>query len=264
MNFSTMSRNAFSALDMSDDDEEEVQLSNRIGSKSGKKGPGSSSVANSNPVTNKPNRGVKSEKSVNKNRGGRAPGTTRRREKDRHVSGTGRGKGVKKGGAGAHNWGTGTENVEGDNNENDPDQAEDAENEEEYVPGISYDEWQAQQQKNTNSEAFKALEKPSVRSDFKGAKVLKKTEGEAILLPEGQKKQKKKKKQVRKQFIDANITVNNGDSGNDRPPRRDRRNGGGRGGRGNDRSRGRGGRGGRSGRGQGIKLNNANEFPALG
>ena len=32
-----MSRNAFSALDMSDDDEEEVQLSNRIGSKSGKK-----------------------------------------------------------------------------------------------------------------------------------------------------------------------------------------------------------------------------------
>ena len=76
-----MSRNAFSALDMSDDDEEEVQISNRIGSKSGKKGPGGSSVANSNPVTNKPTRGVKSEKSVNKNRGGRVPSTTRRRKK---------------------------------------------------------------------------------------------------------------------------------------------------------------------------------------
>ena len=59
------------------------------------------------------------------------------------------------------------------------------------------------------------------------------------------KRNKEKEKQVRKQFIDANITVNNGDSGNDRPLRRDRRNGGGRGGRGNDRSRGRGGRGGR-------------------
>ena len=99
-----MARNAFSALDMSDDEDEEVQLSNKIGSKSTKKATGSS----------KPARSVKSEKSVNKNRGGKAAGTTKKREKDRHVSGTGRGKGVKKGGAGAHNWGTGSENVEGD------------------------------------------------------------------------------------------------------------------------------------------------------
>ena len=34
-----MARNAFSALSMSDDDEDEVQLSNKIGSKQGKKGP---------------------------------------------------------------------------------------------------------------------------------------------------------------------------------------------------------------------------------
>ena len=96
---------------------------------------------------------------------------------------------------------TGTENVEGDNNENDPDQAEDVENEEEYVPGISYDEWQAQQQKNTNSEAFKALEKPSVRSDFKGAKVLKKTEGRSHPSPGRPKETKEKEKQVRKHLL---------------------------------------------------------------
>ena len=54
-----------------------------------------------NPVTNKPNRGVKSEKSVNKNRG---DGTWyhEKKRKDRHVSGTGEAK-VSKGGAGAHN-----------------------------------------------------------------------------------------------------------------------------------------------------------------
>ena len=128
-----MSRNAFSALDI-DDDEEEVQVSNRIGSKSGKKGPAGSSAANSNPVTNKPNRGV-TWKGCEQEPWWKGTWYHEKKKKDRHVSGTGRGKGVKKGGAGAHNWGTGTEDVEGDSNENDPDQTEDAENEEAYVPG---------------------------------------------------------------------------------------------------------------------------------
>ena len=172
---------------------------------------------------------------------------------------------MKKGGAGAHNWGTGTENLDGEGGDGAGEEDENAENQEDSAPpGISYDEWQAQQSKNTNSEAFKVLEKPKTKSDFKGAKLLKKTDGEAVLLPEGQKKAKKKKNQAKKQFIDANITVKNSDSG-DRPPRRDRgdrRNGGGRG-RGGNKGRGNRG-GGRSSRGQGIKLNNANEFPALG
>ena len=260
-----MARNAFSALSMSDDDEDEVQLSNKIGSKQGKKGPSGSRSANANPVSGKSRQGAKSEKSVNKNRGGKSAGTTKKREKDRHVSGTGRGRGVKKGGAGAHNWGTGTENLDGEGGDGAGEEDENAENQEDSAPpGISYDEWQAQQSKNTNSEAFKVLEKPKTKSDFKGAKLLKKTDGEAVLLPEGQKKAKKKKNQAKKQFIDANITVKNSDSG-DRPPRRDRgdrRNGGGRG-RGGNKGRGNRG-GGRSSRGQGIKLNNANEFPALG
>jgi len=249
-----MARNAFSALDMSDDEDEEVQLSNKIGSKPTKKASGSSKPARGN---------AKSEKSVNKNRGGKAVGTTKKREKDRHVSGTGRGKGVKKGGAGAHNWGTGSENVEGDGAYvAGDDDGENAESQEDNSPpGISYDEWQAQQRKNTDSEAFKTLKTRKADTNFAGAKLLKKTDGDAVLLPEGQKKQKKKKKQAKKQFIDANITVKNTDTG-DRPPRRDRgdrRNGGGRG-RGGDRK----GRGGRGNRGQGIKLNSANEFPALG
>ena len=62
-----MARNAFSALDMSDDDEDEVQLSNKIGSKQGKKGPSGSRSANANPVSGKSRQGAKSEKSVNKN-----------------------------------------------------------------------------------------------------------------------------------------------------------------------------------------------------
>ena len=89
-----MARNAFSALDLSDDEEETPRVNRSR--KTGQSAPkvGGSTRSDNLPVGGKGKRGVKSEKSTNKQRGGRPAGTTKKREFDRHVSGTGRGRGA--------------------------------------------------------------------------------------------------------------------------------------------------------------------------
>lgn len=253
-----MARNAFSALDLSDDDEEETPRVNRS-RKTGQTAPKVSSSTRSDnlPVGNKGRRGVKSEKSTNKQRGGRAPGTTKKREFDRHVSGTGRGRGAKKGGAGAHNWGKdGAEADPIDTAENNEETVEDAQ-EDDSPPGISYEEWQAQEaERLAGLDAFKPKQKKKVDTDFGGRKLVKRSEGEARF--EAAPKKAKKKKEVKQKnlFLDAKITVQSSD---DRPQRRENR-------RGNRDGRGRGGRNAKGQRGGGkvLKLNDTNAFPALG
>lgn len=260
-----MARNAFSALDLSDDEEETPRVS-RSRKTVGQSAPKLAGTTRSDnlPAGNKARRGVKSEKSSNKQRGGRPAGTTKKREFDRHVSGTGRGRGVKKGGGGAHNWGKdGVETAVADASE-DIDEADDAEAEDEGPTGISYAEWQAQEaERLAGLDAFKPKQKKKVNTDFEGRKMVKRSEGEARW--EAAPKKAKKKKEIKQKnlFLGANITVQSSD---DRPQRRDRDDR-----RGNrDDRRGRGGRGGRGGKGQrggntrSLKLNDTNAFPALG
>lgn len=263
-----MAMNAFSALDLSDDEEEDVSQTRRTTSSRNvttkvPSRPLGSTKSDNLPDPKSKSRSVKSEKSTNKQRGARGAGTTKKREFDRHVSGNGAKRGVKKGGAGAHNWGT--EGVEGDasimegDDENAVEEAAD-----EGPPGISYEEWQAaEKERLASSEAFKPLAKRTVKSDFAGAKVMKKGDGEAIFVAESKKSKKQKEVKQKNLFLGANITVK--DSNADERPYERRR--GGRGGD-NGRRGGKGGsgrRGGRGGKAGGkVDLLDKKAFPALG
>ena len=92
----------FAILDSSDDEDTNSRARSSIKSKTVAVSKG---TQNDSIPTGKI-KGVKSQGRNKEQRGGRTAGTTRKREKDRHVSGTGRSKGQAKGGAGAHNWGT--------------------------------------------------------------------------------------------------------------------------------------------------------------
>ena len=101
---------AFAILGSSDDEESTVQTSRtRVKSTKKKVASGSRGTQNDSIPTRKI-KGVKSQGRNKEQRGGQLKGTTRKREKDRHVSGTGRGKGqAKDGAAGNNNWGIGDE-----------------------------------------------------------------------------------------------------------------------------------------------------------
>ena len=264
-----MARNAFSALGLSDDEDDTPRVT-KPRKTTGQGAPKVSNRSDNLPAGNRgTRRGVKSEKNGNKQRGGRPAGTTKKREFDRHVSGTGRGRGVKKGGGGAHNWGKDGAEATGADASDDVDEIVEAEAEDEGPAGISYADWQAQEaERLAGLDAFKPKQKKKVNTDFEGRKMVKRSEGEARW--EAAPKKSKKKKEIKQKnlFLGANITVQSSD---DRPQRRDRddRRGGNRddrrGGNRDDR-RGRGGGGGNSQRGgnRSLKLNDTNAFPALG
>ncbi|KAL3763496.1 hypothetical protein ACHAWU_009180, partial [Discostella pseudostelligera] len=166
-------------------------------------------VEPSKVVNQRPN---KDDRKGRGGRGGRGPPRDGKRTHDRR-SGTGRGKEIKKGGGGGHNWGSDqndakkaegavTEGKEDENGmeltETEPVAEEEVE-EEEVVEAkepepedntMSYDEYLAQKSR-PDSEAFKPLEERAVDNEFAG-KVSAKKETEDFLVMGGGKQPKKK------------------------------------------------------------------------
>ncbi len=210
-------------------------------------------------------------------RGGRVPSRDGKRTHDRR-SGTGRGKEIKKGGGGGHNWGSDqndakkaegavTEGKEDDaiaavGEENDPV----AEEEEVVVEAkepepedntMSYDEYLAQKAR-PDTEAFKPLEERAVENEFAGKAAAKK-ETEDFLVMGGGKHPKKKgsgKKEKETLVLDfkvkSAISDDRGDRGGGGRREGGRRSDGGRNGGDRRDSGRREGRGGRDGRGGGA------------
>lgn len=198
------------------------------------------------------NRGKTNTKKVTNDkrgqRGGKARGTTTKREKDRHVSGTGRSKGTAKNGAGSRNWGTDKDELAGQQDA----AKETAEGDEEAAPAepeepdntVTYAEYMASQGGSKKQEtASQVQEKPKIEAMFEVNKV--------------KKVRKKKVKKVQTLQLAFKF-----DAQEDAAPKRDQNRGGDRGGnRGGDRGGNRGGdrgdrrggnnRGGRGGRGGG-------------
>mmetsp|Transcript_11112 Transcript_11112/g.24481 ORF Transcript_11112/g.24481 Transcript_11112/m.24481 type:complete len:305 (+) Transcript_11112:319-1233(+) len=205
-------------------------------------------------------------------RGGRAPARDGKRAYDRK-SGTGRGKEVKKGGGGGHNWGSDQNDAkkaegpvtEGKEDANTPEVKEKEvvvaavveEPEPEPVDNtISYDDYVASKAR-PDSAAFKALESRDIENEFAG-KAASKYEEKEFLVMGGAKQPKKKgtgKKEKEILVLDFKIkSAITEDKGAGRDRDRGER-GEGRGGRGGgDRGRRDGGRGGdRGGRGGGDR-----------
>lgn len=229
---------------------------------------------------------------------GRRPG---KREFDRH-SGTGRGKEIKKQGAGGHNWGKEGEILDDanvgarDDDENANNDGEEVEPEEEVIE-FSLDEYNEQLKEKRSGDAFKKLENRSVSSDAIEGKVLKNERNvETNFIMAGGPKEKKNRNRKQgarkgKQLAFEGRIRSENDDGDDRGGYRSGRGGyrgggrGGRGGRGSfrregssDGGRGRGGRrGGRGDRGRGssrgrgsynkdagLNVTDQSAFPALG
>jgi hypothetical protein len=223
-------------------------------------------------------------------RGGRKPGTTRKREFDRHVSGTGRGRneGSKKDGAGKGNWGkAGEENDAAADYADYGDDDNDAEvNTEPEVPSISFAEYEAAEaEKLASNEAFKKVEarKSSDAAEFNGKETAtKKGKDEDYVPAKAKGKSRKKGKATKKNILTSisfRVESETDKSSSDFNRGRGGGRSGGRGGRGGSRggrggSRGgrggpRGGRGrsgnGRSGNGGGrVNTGSNQDFPSLG
>lgn len=226
-------------------------------------------------------------------RGSRPPARDGKRTHDRR-SGTGRGRDVKKGGGGGHNWGSNQNDAkkaegpvtEGKEDVNTPESedatvAETEEKEEEKEPEpeedktLSYEEYLAQKAL-PDSEAFKPLESREVDNEFAGKAAAKK-ETEDFLVMGGGKGPRKKgsgKKEKEKLVLDFKVksAITEDRGGGRRDGKRDggRRDSGRSGNRGGDRggrrdrgSRGGGGGGGGGGRSSRINTNDASAFPSL-
>lgn len=226
-------------------------------------------VVEPSKVETRPSRNDRDKKG---GRAGRVPARDGKRAYERR-SGTGRGKEIKKGGGGGHNWGS--EQIDAKKAEGGVDDAnnpaeeetekeaveEDATGEEEKNPArepepedntMSYDEYLATKA-TPDLEVFKPLEERKVDNEFAGkAATMKETED--FLVMGGGKQPKKKgsaKKEPEKLVLDFKIKsaiTDERDGGGRREGRRDGGGGrdGGRGGRreGGERRDGRGGRGG--------------------
>ncbi len=223
-------------------------------------------------------------------RGGRAPVRDGKRAYDRQ-SGTGRGKEIKKGGGGAHNWGNEKNPAEltaeaqevATGEEAAPVVVEDVEPEPEPEDNtLSYEEYLAQKAR-PDHEAFAPLKERSAAEEdfFNKAAAKAKAEEEEYFSTGKQKRKggkgKKEEEEGDKPVVELGFRVESG-SANDRGGRGGRgggrgRDGGGRGGgreggRGGGRGRegGRGGRGGGRGAGRGGRgINPLDEkaFPSL-
>lgn len=219
-------------------------------------------------------------------RGGRGPRNARdgKRTYDRR-SGTGRGKEIKKGGGGGHNWGSDKNEArknEGPVDDKNPsaDADEEVVNEEVVIPEpepepedntMTMEEFLAvKSSKAAGEDLFGSKDERALEDEFSGKKTHTVVTDENFLVMGSGKSLRKKNNKKEVQKLDINFKFV---STNDSRPRReesDGRRGGGRGrGRHNDRrggGRGRGGRGGgrrSGGRGGGLKVDDANAFPTL-
>jgi plasminogen activator inhibitor 1 RNA-binding protein len=242
-------------------------------------------VVEPSKVEKRPNKG---DRNTRGGRNQRPPARDGKRQYDRR-SGTGRGREVKKGGGGGHNWGSNQNDAkkaegpvtEGNEEANTPEETateEKAEEEVEEQPEpepedttMSYEEYLATKAK-PDTEAFAALEIREVENEFAGKAASKKEEEDFMMMGSGKQLKKKGTGKKEKQTLDLGFKVKGNDrGGDDRGGRRDggrrdggRRDGGRRdGGRGGDRGgRSRGNRGGGRG-GKGLDTNDASAFPSL-
>lgn len=181
------------------------------------------------------------------------PGRVNRekREYDRR-DGSGRGKDVKKNGAGAHNWGEpGTDAVEGEEAAAAPVEGEAAEEVEPevVVVQLTMEEYEAVRAAKRTGEAFGALKASKTVEDVSGDRYEKNTNVQEGFMQFGGAKEKRvrnTKKQVKTRFTDTSFKIRSADAP---PPEREERRGGDRGGRGGSRGGSRGGRDGGEGRG---------------
>lgn len=180
-----------------------------------------------------------------------------KREYDRR-SGTGRGKDVKKNGAGAHNWGEpGTDAVEGEEAAAavpvEGEAVEEVEPEV-VVQELTMDEYEAVRAAKRTGEAFGALKASKAVAAVEGDRYVKDTNVQEGFMQFGAAKEKRvrNRKSNKERFTDVAFKIKSSDAP---PPEREERRGGGgegggfRGGRGGSRGGSRGGREGGEGRG---------------
>ena len=191
--------NPFSLL--GDDSDDEGSNTRTNATKVSRKETKKPRTQNANVATDKARK--KGGKQKNSQRGGKDVGTTRKREKDRHVSGTGRGKGTSKGGAGSRNWGTEADELAADQDvaaERNQDYEEAAEPEEPEAPTMSYDEYMASKGGNKKVEksfkSFNTVEKKGIDAIFERKKVKKERKKKTKRDKDG-KKSKKERHRVR-------------------------------------------------------------------
>lgn len=252
--------NFFAALDSDDEGKAPAPVAAKKKDTSAPKKP----VVQPSKVEKRPN---KNDRNTRGGRGGRPPVRDGKRQFDRK-SGTGRGKEMKKGGGGGHNWGSDQNDAkkaegpvtegkeEADSPEGkDPAAEEKAVVEPEPEPEpedntMSYDEYMATKAK-PDAAAFKALEIREVENEFVGKAAGSKAEETDFLVMGGGKSLRKKKagKKEKKETLVLDFKVKRPSSDGDRDGGRD----GGRGRRdsGGRRDNGGRGRGDRSQRGEG-------------
>mmetsp|Transcript_25981 Transcript_25981/g.62386 ORF Transcript_25981/g.62386 Transcript_25981/m.62386 type:complete len:310 (+) Transcript_25981:339-1268(+) len=266
--------NFFAALDDSDNEGH-----NPAPAVTKKKAP-KKEVVEPSKVDKRPNKGDRNTKG---GRGGRPPARDGKRTFDRR-SGTGRGKEMKKGGGGGHNWGSDQNDAkkaegpvtEGKEDANTPTEeatagkeeateketapvVEEKEPEPEEDNTMSYEEYLAQKA-TPESDAFKPIDSREVENEFAGKASSKKVSEDFLVMGGGKQPRKKGsgKKEKETLVMDFKIksAIGGGDDRGDRGGRKDggrRDGGGGRGG--GRREGGRGGGGDRErrdgGRGRG-------------
>jgi len=238
-------------------------------------------------------RNNKKDRNTKGGRGSRpVPTREGKRQYDRR-SGTGRGKEIKKGGGGGHNWGSdkdAAKKAEGpvsegaedtiapEKEENGEEEAVIEEKEPEPEPEpedntMSYEEYLASK-KQPESALLKPLEIRQVDNEFAGKTASKKEEGDFLVMGGGKQLKKKGAKKTEKETLVLDFKVKTAISDDRR--REGKRDGGGRresggrrdgqggGRREGGRQRGsRGGGGGGGGRGKGLDTSDASAFPSL-
>jgi plasminogen activator inhibitor 1 RNA-binding protein len=256
--------NFFSALDDSGDEAENPKVVNRGLSNQReehtKKKPDATMSKGRDPKQN--------DRNTKGGRGGPRPAREGKRTFDRK-SGTGRGKEIKKGGGGAHNWGNDKnlarrnegavtedqvgEEVIKEEIEQEPKVVVEEEPEEEDNT-LTFDEYMKQKAR-PNSELFAPPKEREVTNEFANVKAKAAVEEEFLVMGTGTGRKKKGVKTVEKKTVEVNFRVADSTEQDKRSNYNkrdgDRRSSGGRGGRGYDKRGSGRGRGGDSGRGRG-------------
>lgn len=264
--------NFFAALDDSDNEDKAAPPVAKKKSTSAPK----KTVVEPSDVEKRPN---KNDRNTRNGRNSRPPARDGKRQYDRR-SGTGRGREMKKGGGGGHNWGSDQNDAkkaegpvtEGDEDANTPEQTDvDAdvnaveeqveEKEPKFVDNtISYEEYLETKAK-PDSVAFKPLEMREItENEFTGKCGVKKAEEEFLVMGGGKSLRRKGSGKKEKETLVMDFKVK-GAISNDRGGRRD-------GGRRDSGRNGRSDRGGKRDRdlrssGGNLDTNDASAFPTL-
>lgn len=202
-------------------------------------------VVEPSKVEKRPNKGDRNTKG---GRGGRPPARDGKRTFDRR-SGTGRGKEMKKGGGGGHNWGSDQNDAkkaegpvtEGNEDVNTPTEeataekveateetapvAEEKEPEPEEDKTLSYEEYLAQKAR-PDSEAFKPLESREIENEFAGKASSKKVSEDFLVMGGGKQPKKKGAGKKEKETLVLDFKIKSSIGGDDRGDRGGRRDGG--------------------------------------